>query len=80
MSHYNFDDNYNYKYSGVDNFICNLIKKKLIAQENLTKKQVVYVKKNIEPKYKNDCPICRLNVMLFLDVEESVAFAKQQPG
>lgn len=54
------------------------IKKRLLAQKNLTAKQFKYVIQNIEPKYENGCPICRLNVMLNLGVETEVAFAKQQ--
>jgi len=56
------------------------IKNRLITQKNLTECQTIYVQVYIEPKYENECPICRLNVMLNLGVETKLAFAKQQPG
>ncbi len=41
------------------------IKDRLVAGDNLVKTQVEYVKRNIEPKYKNDCSTCRVNVLLY---------------
>lgn len=53
------------------------IKRKLIAQKKVTDKQVMYIKNFIEPKFENDCSICRLNVMLYLNVDEDIAFKNQ---
>lgn len=50
------------------------IKRKLLAQKKVTDKQVLYIKYYIEPKFENDCSICRLNVMLYLDVDQETAF------
>ncbi len=47
---------------------------RLLEGRDLTKAQVEFVVENIEPKYENDCDICRLNAMLYLGVSKEDAF------
>lgn len=52
----------------------NNILQKLLENKDLSTKQIEYVHENIEPKYKNDCGICRINVMQSLGIPSDTAF------
>lgn len=47
---------------------------RLVNNQDLLKSQIEFVKTNIEPKYENDCEVCRLNVMISLNVPIEEAF------
>lgn len=50
------------------------IKKKLLNGEWLSDRAVQFVRDKLEPKYTNECSLCRFNTLLMLGVSASKAF------